>query len=56
MISKRSVVARLTRKVLVGHLKDFFRMTVRMIRMFPDTPKQNMKLQDILMGKEFHIK
>ena len=46
-ISKRSAVARLARNVLVGHLNDDFFITVRMIRMFPDTPRQNVKLKNI---------
>ena len=46
-ISKRSAVARLARKVLVGHLNEDFFITVRMIRMLPDTPRQNVKLENI---------
>ena len=46
-ISKRSAVARLARNVFVGHLNDDFFMTVRMIRMLPDTPRQNVKLKNI---------
>ena len=53
IISRRSVEARLTRKMFVGDLKDFFRMTVRMMRMFPETPKQNMKLNKNLLVKYF---
>ena len=40
----RSAVARLAKKVLVGDLKDDFRITVKMIRMLPHTPRQNVKL------------
>ena len=40
-------MARLARKVFVGHLNDDFFITVRMIRMLPDTPKQNVKLENI---------
>ena len=42
---RRSAVARLARKVLVGDLKEDFRITVKMIRMLPHTPRQNVKLQ-----------
>jgi len=41
---RRSVVARLARKVLVGDLKELFLMTVRMMRMLPDTPRAKVKL------------
>ena len=42
---RRSAVARLARKVLVGDLKEDFRITVKMIRMLPQTPRQNVKLE-----------
>ena len=42
---RRSAVARLARKVLVGDLKEDFRITVNMIRMLPHTPRQNVKLE-----------
>ena len=35
---KRSIDAKLPRKVLVGDLNEFF-MTVRMMRMLPTTPR-----------------
>ena len=38
-------MARLARKVLVGDLKEDFRITVKMIRMLPHTPRQNVKLE-----------
>ena len=44
MISNRSVVARLARKVFVGDLKELFFMTVRIMRRLPETPRQKMKL------------
>ena len=45
MINKRSVVARLARNVLVGDLNEFFFITVRIISMFPETPRANVKLK-----------
>ena len=42
---RRSVVARLARKVLVGDLKELFLMTVRMMRMLPDTPRAKVRLR-----------
>jgi len=45
-INKRSVVAKLARNVLVGDLKEFHLMMVTMMRRFPVTPKQNMRLQE----------
>ena len=45
MINKRSVVTRLARNVLVGDLNELFFITVRMIRMFPETPRANVKLK-----------
>ena len=45
MINKRSVVARLARNVLVGDLNEFFFITVRIIRRFPETPRANVKLK-----------
>ena len=44
-INKRSVVAKLAKKVLVGDLKEFHLMMVTMMRRFPVTPKPNIKLQ-----------
>ena len=44
---RRSAVARLARKVLVGDLKEDFRITVKMIRMLPHTPRQNVKLEKL---------
>ena len=49
---RRSAVARLARKVLVGDLKEDFRITVKMIRMLPHTPRQNVKLE---MNKGLHL-
>ena len=46
MISSRSVVARLARKVFVGDLKELFFMTVRIIRTLPETPRQKIKLSN----------
>ena len=40
-------MARLARNVFVGHLNEDFFITVRMMRMLPDTPRQNVKLQNI---------
>ena len=45
-MSSISVDARLARKVLVGDLKDLLFITVRMIKMFPETPKPKVKLQN----------
>ena len=45
-INKRSVVAKLAKNVLVGDLKEFHLMMVTMMRRFPVTPKQNMRLQE----------
>ena len=45
-MSSRSVDARLARKVLVGDLKDLLLITVRMIKMFPETPNPKVKLQN----------
>ena len=42
---RRSAVARLARKVLVGQLKEDFFITVKMMRILPDTPRQNVRLQ-----------
>ena len=42
---RRSVVARLARKVLVGDLKELFLLTVRMMRMLPDTPRAKVRLK-----------
>ena len=46
MMSSRSVVARLARKVFVGDLKELFFMTVRIIRILPETPRQKIKLSN----------
>ena len=45
-MSKRSVEAKLARNVLVGDLKEFFFITVRMIRQFPPTPSTKVNLRD----------
>ena len=41
---RRSVEARLARKVLVGDLKEFFCITVKMMSRFPSTPSANITL------------
>ena len=43
-IRRRSVEARLARKVLVGDLKDVFCITVRMISRLPSTPRAKVSL------------
>ena len=43
-IKRRSVDAKLTRKVFVGDLKDFLLLTVIMMRIFPITPRINVSL------------
>ena len=50
-IKRRSVDAKLTRKVFVGDLKDFLLLTVIMMRIFPITPRINVSLS----RKEFRI-
>ena len=45
MMSKRSVEAKLAKNVFVGELKELFFMTVKIIRMFPETPNANIKLE-----------
>ena len=45
IMSKRSVEARLAKNVFVGELKELFFMTVKIIRMFPETPNANIKLE-----------
>ena len=42
---RRSVVARLARKVLVGDLNELFLLTVRIMRMLPDTPRAKVRLK-----------
>ena len=44
-MSKRSVEARLAKNVFVGELKELFFITVKIIRMFPETPNANIKLE-----------
>ena len=57
MINKRSVVARLARNVLVGDLNELFLITVRIISMFPETPRANVKLKKKknLFGEELFL-
>ena len=43
-MSKRSVEAKLARNVLVGDLKDFLFITVRIMRTLPPTPSKNVSL------------
>ena len=47
IIRRRSAEARLARKVFVGDLKEDFFMTVRMIRMLPETPRQKVILEQV---------
>ena len=42
---RRSVDAKLARNVLVGDLKELFLITVSIIRILPETPKQNIRLK-----------
>ena len=44
-IRRRSVEARLARKVLVGDLKELFCITVKMISRFPSTPSAKITLE-----------
>ena len=43
-IRRRSVEARLARKVLVGDFKDVFCITVRMMSRLPSTPRAKVSL------------
>ena len=52
MINNRSVVARLARNVFVGDLNEFFFITVRIMRRFPETPKANIKLKYKLLDQD----
>ena len=44
-IRRRSVEARLARKVLVGDLKELFCITVKMINRLPSTPSAKITLE-----------
>ena len=45
VMRRRSVDAKLARNVLVGDLKELFLITVSIIRILPETPKQNIRLK-----------
>ena len=45
-MSSRSVVARLARKVFVGDLKELFFITVRIIKILPETHRQKITLSN----------
>ena len=45
IINRRSAVAKLARNVFVGDLNEDFFITVKMIRMLPDTPREKVKLK-----------
>ena len=48
---RRSVEARLARKVLVGDLKDLLCITVRMINTLPSTPRAKVNLGEMCFSR-----